>query len=39
MPQRATPLIAFHIEHIVPRQHGGTDDPGGLTLACDRCNA
>lgn len=39
MPQQATPLIAFHVEHIVSRQHGGTDDPGGLALACDRCNA
>ena len=39
MPQQATPLIAFHIEHIVSRQHRGTDDPGGLALACDRCNA
>ena len=24
---------------FVSRQHGGTDDPGGLALACDRCNA
>jgi hypothetical protein len=39
MRQEATPLIAFHVEHIVSRQHGGTDDPGGLALACDRCNA
>ena len=39
MPQEATPLIAFHIEHIVSRQHGGKDDPAGLALACDRCNA
>ena len=39
MPQQATPLISFHIEHIVSRQHGGTDDPDGLALACDRCNA
>jgi len=39
MPQAATPLIAFHIEHILSRQHGGTDDPSGLALACDRCNA
>ena len=37
--QEATPLIAFHIEHIVSRQHGGSDDPAGLALACDRCNA
>jgi hypothetical protein len=39
MPQEATPLIAFHVEHIVSRQHGGSDDPSGLALACDRCNA
>ena len=38
MPQEATPLIAFHVEHIVSKQHGGTDDPAGLALACDRCN-
>ena len=37
--QEATPLIAFHVEHIVSRQHGGSDDPAGLALACDRCNA
>jgi hypothetical protein len=39
MPQEATPLIPFHVEHIVSRQHGGTDDASGLALACDRCNA
>jgi hypothetical protein len=39
MPQQATPLISFHVEHIVSRQHGGTDDLDGLALACDRCNA
>ncbi|HTX39070.1 MAG TPA: HNH endonuclease signature motif containing protein [Bryobacteraceae bacterium] len=39
IPQDATPLISFHIEHIVSRQHGGFDDPGRLALACDRCNA
>ena len=39
MPQDATPLIAFHVEHIVSRQHGGSDDPAGPALACDRCNA
>jgi hypothetical protein len=39
MPQQATPLIAFHVEHIISRQHGGTDDSGGLALAFDRCNA
>jgi hypothetical protein len=41
MPQAATPFIKFHIEHIVARQHrdGDHDDPAGLALACDRCNA
>jgi hypothetical protein len=39
MPQSATPLIPFHVEHIVARQHGGTNDPSGLAIACDRCNA
>ena len=39
IPQDATPLISFHIEHIVSRQHGGSDEPDSLALACDRCNA
>lgn len=39
MPQEATPLISFHVEHIVSRQHGGSDDLDALALACDRCNA
>lgn len=38
LPQFATPLIVFHVEHIVPKQHGGSDDPASLALACDRCN-
>lgn len=29
----------FQIEHIVARQHGGSDDDSNLALACDRCNA
>ena len=39
IPQDATPLISFHIEHIVSRQHGGSDETRALALACDRCNA
>lgn len=39
MPQAATPLVPFHVEHIIAKQHGGTDDPAGLAIACDRCNA
>lgn len=29
---------AFHLEHIIARQHGGSDDPSNLALACHRCN-
>jgi hypothetical protein len=41
MPQEATPFIAFHVEHIIAKQHleEGHDDPSGLAYACDRCNA
>jgi predicted restriction endonuclease len=31
-------FAAFHIDHIIPRQHGGTGDPGNLALACYHCN-
>lgn len=26
------------IEHCVPRNHGGTDEPRNLALACEPCN-
>ncbi|MEX0727657.1 MAG: HNH endonuclease [Planctomycetaceae bacterium] len=41
LPQAAIPLLAFHVEHIIAKQHldGPTDDPDLLALACDRCNA
>ena len=39
IPKQAVPLIPFHIERIVTRQHGSSDDPNSLALACDRCNA
>jgi hypothetical protein len=28
----------FHVEHIIARQHGGTDDFANLALACHQCN-
>lgn len=37
--QALIPFHTFHVEHIIARQHGGTDDPSNLCLACDRCNA
>jgi hypothetical protein len=33
------PLVPFHIEHIIAKQHGGDDHEDNLALACDRCNA
>lgn len=30
--------IAFHLEHIVPRKHGGDDDPANLAWSCHSCN-
>ena len=36
--QADLPYATFHVEHIVPRKHGGTDDATNLALACDRCN-
>ena len=30
--------LRFHIEHIVARQHDGTDTPANLALACPECN-
>lgn len=37
MPERHSTL-RFHIEHILPRQHGGTDAVENLALACPECN-
>lgn len=28
----------FHVDHIVPRSRGGTDDEENLTVACQTCN-
>lgn len=32
------PLFAFHIEHIIAQQHGGTDALSNLALACHQDN-
>jgi hypothetical protein len=38
MNQDCDPFFRFHIEHIVPRQHGGPTDAANLALACHHCN-
>jgi hypothetical protein len=37
IPQEFSEL-RFHIEHVIPRQHGGRDDAHNLALACPDCN-
>jgi hypothetical protein len=31
-------FVAFHVEHVIAKQHGGTDDPETLCYACAECN-
>ncbi|MEW6169462.1 MAG: HNH endonuclease signature motif containing protein [Pseudomonadota bacterium] len=37
LPQEFSEL-RFHIEHVIPRQHGGLDETNNLALACPNCN-
>jgi 5-methylcytosine-specific restriction endonuclease McrA len=30
-------FLSFHVEHIIARQHGGSDDTDNLCLACSEC--
>lgn len=30
--------LRFHVEHVIARQHGGSDAPDNLALACPECN-
>ena len=38
LPDRVELTGPFHLEHIVARQHHGTDDFSNLAWACSRCN-
>lgn len=31
--------VAFHVDHIIPRKHGGSSENSNLCLACYNCNA
>lgn len=31
-------FLSFRVEHVVAKQHGGSDDPEILCLACTECN-
>lgn len=36
--QTHAPFISFHIDHIIPRKHGGGTVDSNLALACIHCN-
>lgn len=36
--QEDSALASLHIEHIIPRKHGGVDDESNLAMACIDCN-
>jgi hypothetical protein len=36
--QDDSPLAALHLEHIIPKIHGGGDNLDNLALACIDCN-
>ena len=38
MHQSDSPLATLHIEHIIPKKHGGLDTMENLALACIDCN-
>ncbi len=38
VPQWCYPDFTFHVEHIVARQHRGSDDLDNLAFACHLCN-
>jgi len=38
LDQSDSPLAALHVEHIIPKVHGGSDELDNLALACIDCN-
>lgn len=38
LEQMELPFAMFHVEHVIARQHGGTDTSNNLCLSCDWCN-
>lgn len=32
------PFATLHVDHVISRQHGGTDDESNCSLACHWCN-
>jgi hypothetical protein len=38
VPELRPRVQRFHVEHIIARNHGGTDATANLAWACQRCN-
>jgi hypothetical protein len=38
LPDRAAAAATFHVEHILAKQHGGSDDASNRCWSCHRCN-
>jgi hypothetical protein len=38
LQQYEEPVFSLHIEHLIPRQHLGSDHESNLALACHYCN-
>lgn len=38
LAQTSFPLVTFHVEHVIARQHGGSDETDNLCLSCHWCN-
>jgi hypothetical protein len=38
LSQEADRFFRFHVEHVIPKQHGGSDKLSNLALACQHCN-
>lgn len=36
--QDESDYLAFHVEHVIAKQHGGSDDLDNLSFACSECN-
>lgn len=36
---RSAPEVKLHVDHIIPRVHGGTSEAGNLVSACVECNS
>lgn len=39
LSQDELPFATFQVEHVIPKQHGGTDAPINPALSCTYCNA